>query len=257
LRQHTVDTDEAPTGLGGATLAAIRRSVGTRPRQWLVAITLLVGLSAAVAVTAAVQPGNRTFATLSDPVQSLMSVVVPLLGILLARDLWRAPRTCRLTPTLLAATLLAAVIGVFGVWVCATALAVAPAVTGQDPWRHAGTIAVGGVLVQVVAVLVGTGLGLLLRSPVVAFLASMVLPLGLWLVLGGVDVVRPAQAWLTPYAAARNLLSGRMSAVTWTQWLVVLLLWGVGLTATGAARLKRGKARKAPAPEATTPSAGR
>jgi hypothetical protein len=80
---------------------------------------------------------------------------------------------------------------------------------------------------------------LLVRSPVVAFLASIVLPLGLWLVLGSVDVLRPAQAWLTPYATVRNLLSGRMSAVTWAQWLVVVLIWGVSLNAIGAARLKR------------------
>ncbi|HEX5997741.1 MAG TPA: hypothetical protein VFY84_21585 [Jiangellales bacterium] len=254
---RTLYANEAPTGLGEATLDAIRRSVGTRPRQCLVAITLLLGLSAAVAMTAAVQPDDRTFATLSDPVQSLMSVTVPFLGILLARDLHRAPRAARLTPTLLAATLLAAVIGVFGVMVCAAALAVASSDTAQDPWRHAGTIAVGSVLVQVVAQLVGTGLGLLLRSPVVAFLASIVLPLGLWFVLGGVDVLRPAQAWLTPYATARNLLSGRMSAVAWAQWLVVLLIWCVGLNAAGAGRLKRWKPTGGPAPEAPTHSSGR
>jgi hypothetical protein len=251
-----MDTDVASAGLGGATLEAIRRSVGTRPRQWLVAITLLAGVSAAVAMTAAMHPGERTFAALSEPVQMLMSVTVPFLGILLARDLRRAPRAARLTPTVLAATLLAAAIGVFGVLVCVTALAVAPSGTAPDPWRHAGTVAVGSVLVQVVAQLVGTGLGLLLRSFVVAFLASIVVPMGLWLVLGGVDVLRPAQAWLTPYATARNMLSGQMNAVTWAQWLVVLLIWGVGLNAVGAALMKRWKQAGGPVPEATTRSSG-
>src|SRR2546423_1659085 len=82
-------------------------------------------------------------------------------------------------------------------------------------WRHAGTVAVGGVLVQVVAQLVGTGLGLLLRSPVVAFLGSIVLPLGLWLALGAVDALRPAREWLTPYASVWHLLSGQMGGVRW------------------------------------------
>jgi hypothetical protein len=234
-----LDAGEAFTGLARATLAAIRRSVGTRPRQWLVAITLLVGLLAAVALTAAGQPGDRTFAKLSDPVQSLMSIVVPLTGILLARDLKRASDAARFTPTLLAAALLAAAVGVFGALACAAALAFVASDTAQDPWRHAGTIAVGSVLVQVVARLVGTGLGLLLRSVVVAFLASIVLPLGLWFVLGGVDVLQPAQAWLTPYATVRNLLAGQMNAVEWAQWLVVFLIWGVGLNAVGAAALRR------------------
>lgn len=238
-QRHTLDADEAYSGLGSETLRAIRRAVGTWPRRWLVAITLLAGLLPAVAIAATVEPDDRTFADLSDPVQSLMSIMVPLFGILLANDLRRAPGTARLTPTLLAAALLAAAVGVFGVLVCTAALALAASGTAADPWLNVGTIAVGGVLVQVVAGLVGTGLGLLLRSPLVAFLASIVLPMGLWFVLGGVDALRPAQAWLTPYSAVRNALSGWMSAVTWAQWLVVFLIWGVGLNALGAARLKR------------------
>jgi hypothetical protein len=95
------------------------------------------------------------------------------------------------------------------------------------------------VLVQIVAQLVGTGLGLLLRPAVIACLATIVLPLGLWFLLGSVAVLRPAQAWLTPFATAQVLLSARMSPWGWAQWLVVALLWGAALNAVGAARLKR------------------
>lgn len=90
-----------------------------------------------------------------------------------------------------------------------------------------------------VAGLVGTGLGLLLRSTVVAFLATIVLPLGLFGLLGAVDALRPAQPWLTPLGSVRNLLSGDMTVLRWAQWLCVLLLWGVGLNALGAALLNR------------------
>ncbi len=134
--------------------------------------------------------------------------------------------------------LLAAVVGAFGVLICAVTIGVAPS-TATEPWGNVTTIAVGGILVQVVAQLVGTGLGLLIRPAVVACLATIVLPLGLWFVLGSVDILRPAQAWLTPYATVQNLLSGQMSALAWTQWFVVLILWGAGLNAVGAARLKR------------------
>lgn len=242
--------DEQPGGFGGATFDALRRSVGTRPRRWLITITLLLGLLAAVAMATAGQSEDRTFATLSDMVQSLMSVTVPFLGVLLAHDLRRAPRTTRPAPTLLAATLLAAAVGLFGVLVCAAALALAPSGTAPTPWRHAATIALGGVLVQIVAQLVGTGLGLLLRPAVLACLATIVLPLGLWAVLGGIDVLQPAQAF-TPYATVRNLLSGRMSAANWAQWLVVLLIWGVGLNIVGLARLKRRKLDGETTPDGT------
>ncbi|GIH90375.1 hypothetical protein Psi01_10050 [Planobispora siamensis] len=227
-----------PTGPGEETFGVIRRAVGTRSRRWLLAITLLLGLSAAAALAAALPPAERTLAGLSQAVQLLMSVTVPFFGVLLAHDLRRASRTTRIAPTLLGAVLLAAAVGAFGFLVCAAALAVVPS-TAPAAWDHAGAIAVGGVLVQALAQLTGTGLGLLLRSPVIACLATIVLPLGLWYALGNVEALRPAQDWLTPFAGAQNLLSGQMSAVMWAQWLVVLTLWGRALNAAGVARLLR------------------
>lgn len=250
------ETGETATGLGGETFAAIRRSTGTRSRRWLVAITLLTGLFAAVAMVMATPPADRTFVTLSGPAQSLMSVIVPLFGVLLAHDLRRAPRTLSVVPTLLAASLLAAVIGAGGTLICAVALAVASPDTAHDPWAHTGAIAMGSVLVQITAQLTGTGLGLLLRPVVVAFLATIVLPMGFLSVLSGVEALRPAQAWLAPYAAARNLLSGVMTPIMWAQWGVVLLIWGVGLNAAGTAWLRRRKPGSEPA-RIVTSGAGR
>jgi hypothetical protein len=218
---------------------ALRRSLGTRARRWLLVGTLVAGVLAAVALVAAAPPEDRTFAELSGTVQSLMSVATPLFGILLVRDLRRGPVRLPVLPTVLAVGLPAVVIGVVGVLICAATLALTPAEVADEPWRFAGTVAVGSVLVQVVAGLVGTGLGLLLRSVVVAFLATIILPLGLFALLGAVDALRPAQPWLTPFGGVRNLLSGQMSALRWVQWLCVLVIWGVGLNAVGGALLHR------------------
>ncbi|MFB9961911.1 hypothetical protein [Sinosporangium siamense] len=95
------------------------------------------------------------------------------------------------------------------------------------------------MLVQVVACLLGAGLGLLIGSALVAFTATVVLPMGLWVVLGTVEALAPAQGWLTPYSAVRNPLSGQMSAIMWAQWIVVFLLWGVALNAAGILWRKR------------------
>ncbi|WP_433357485.1 hypothetical protein ACQPYV_10435 [Micromonospora saelicesensis] len=215
----------------------LRRSLGTPARRWLLVGTLVVGLLAAVALVAAADPADRTFAELSGTVQSLLSVATPLFGILLAHDLRRV--RLPILPTVLAVGLPAVVIGVVGVLICAATLVLTPADVAEAPWRFAGTVAVGSLLVQIVAGLVGTGLGLLLRSVVLAFLATIILPLGLFALLGAVDALRPAQPWLTPLGSVRNLLSGEMSALAWVQWLCVLLIWGVGLNAVGAALLSR------------------
>jgi hypothetical protein len=109
-----------------------------------------------------------------------------------------------------------AAVGVFGSLLCAVTLAVVPHSSGA--WRHAGLIAVGGVLVQVVAGLTGTGLGLLLRPAFVACAATIVLPIGCYLALGPVGSVRP---WATQYAGVHHLLSGQMTAPGGrTAWVV-------------------------------------
>jgi len=214
----------------------LRRAVGTWPRRVLLAGTLLLGVAAAVALAVLLPPAERTFAALAFPVQSLMSVLVPFLGVLMVGDLRRAPHP--VAPTLLAAALLAAAVGAAGALACAGALAVAPDAAGQ-PWQGVAGVVLGCVLVQVLAQSVGTGLGLLLRSPVVACAATIVLPLGLWFLLGVDDAVRPAREWLTPFATIGDLLSGATTALQWVQWLVVALLWGVLLNAVGVARLRR------------------
>ncbi|MFF5173533.1 hypothetical protein ACFY3U_12935 [Micromonospora sp. NPDC000089] len=239
MTHPTATRDGQPVGFGTQTREALRRSVGTRARTILLAVTLLLGLLVAVAVAASGAPEDRTLSGVSLPAQSVMSVLVPLFGVLLAHDLPRGSGRARLAPTLLGAVLLAAGIGLVGLLCSVAAVTlVAPSDGDADPWRHAGTVAVGSVLVQVLAQLVGTGFGLLVRSRAVAFLGTIVLPLGCWALFGAVDVLRPAQAF-TPFDGVGNLLSGEMSAVRWAQWLGTLLIWGVGLNALGAARRDR------------------
>lgn len=85
----------------------------------------------------------------------------------------------------------------------------------------------------------GTGFGLLLRRPVLAGLATIMLPLGLWALFGAIETLRPAQAWLTPFPSVQHLLPGDMRPLRWAQWLTVLAIWGVGLNAVGLAKASR------------------
>src|SRR5215207_9893995 len=49
----------------------------------------------------------------------------------------------------------------------------------------------------------------------------------------------PTQAWLTPYASVQHLLSADMTPTSWTQWLAVLAIWGVGFNAFAILRSRR------------------
>lgn len=214
-----------------------QRAVATRPRQAIIAVTAFLGVAVPILMVVG-DPANRTLATVSAAALGLMTVPLPFLGALLAIDLWRVDsQRGQVGPMLAGATLLAVVAGAFGgVTSAITVAATAGGVAGA--WAGAGPIALGCVLVAVVAQLVGTGFGLLLRHPVLACAATIVVPLGLWLILG-LGFLRPAQPWLTPFPSVQNLLSGDMSGLAWPQWIVMALLWGGGLNALGAARLRR------------------
>lgn len=212
---------------------------GGRALRRIIVLTALIGVLAAIAMGLGTAPEERTFAAVSGPTQSLMSVTVPFLGVLLVSGLDRPARVPAIWSAIATALGLALTLAAFGVAVCALVTAIAPSTASAGRWQDAGLVAVGSLLVQGTAQLTGTGLGLLLRRPVLAGLATTVLPLGLWGLLGAVDALRPVQAWLTPFPSAQHLLSGEMSPTAWAQWLVVLTLWGVGLNALGIVRACR------------------
>jgi hypothetical protein len=184
---------------------------------------------------------ERTVAAVSGPVQLLMSITVPFFGVMLVQDLARPSQRPALVSSILAALVVAAMVAVVGITLCGLATAVTDSRAPDGRWQHVGTVALGSVLVQLLAQLQGTGLGMLVRRRTLACLLTIVLPLGLWLALGALDVLRPAQAWLTPFSAASNLLAGQMSAVRWAQWLVVAAVWGVGLNVLGVLRAADGQ----------------
>ena len=237
--QGEATTNDRATLTGrAALLAACRRAVGTPARRWLAAGTLGLGLVSAVLVTIGTPPAERSFAAVSGPVQSLMSITVPFLAILLVADLRRRDGPDRIAPTLLATLVVAVAVALFGLLICAIATALAPSAAAEGRWYDAGVVALGSLLVQVVARSTGTGFGLLLRSRAAAMLATFV-PLGCWLILGAIEALRPARDWLTPYASVRNVFSGQMSPLRWAQWCVVVLIWAVALNVVGAVRLAR------------------
>ena len=228
-----------PGSGSGAPPSELRRALSTRVAKVILAVTLLLGLLAAVGLVAGLPPAARTLAAVATPVQSLMSVTAPFLGVLMTTRLRSAHLTTRL-PTLLAAVAVAVGVALFGVAVSALAVAAAPSAGTDGTWQHTAAIVLGCVVVQVIAQLVGTGLGLLVRRPVLACIATILLPLGLWAILGAAESTRPAQDWLTPFAGVGRLTTGAMTAHHWLQSVVVFLLWGVGLNALGAARVARG-----------------
>jgi hypothetical protein len=242
------------------------RAVGTPARVVLAVLTLTVGLLSAFGLALGLPPEQLTLASTASVVQSLMSVLVPFTAVLLAADLntGRARPTSRAGPTgqtdraspathaspatraghrprsheaaagSLAITWMAAALYAVGVGVFGALVSLLATLIGSGSLDRALTLLVAGPILQLVAAGVGTAFGLLIRARWLAMIATIAIPLGLWALLGlvGLD---GAQSWLTPFAAAQRVFAAPMTPLAWVQWLVVALIWAVGLNAVGAA----------------------
>ncbi|MFI5496277.1 hypothetical protein [Actinoplanes sp. NPDC051859] len=210
----------------------LRAAARTRGRRILLIVTMLFGALAAGLLVVGLPAGERTFATFAENVQSFISVPLPFVGVLLAHDLRRTPRAAAL-PMLVGATVIAVAAGLVGGVLSVAALA-ASGSTAADPWAGAGFILVGGVLVQVLAQLVGTGLGLLIGGrPVWACLSTIAVPLSVYALLTPAGTAR---AWLTPFGSLQEVFDGPAGVANWA---VAALTWGVGLNLVGVTLLRR------------------
>jgi hypothetical protein len=96
-----------------------------------------------------------------------------------------------------------------------------------------------------IAQLVGTGCGLLLRRPAVAMAATIVVPMCVTALLGAIDPGGGLVRWLTPYGNAESLLAGTPTAgfcVVVLLWCVVPNVLGARLAASRTAVGRRGSA---------------
>lgn len=215
----------------------------------IVGAAVLVGLLTAVAVAAGSPPEDITVGSVAGPTESVVSIVVPFLGVVLVLRSARPATLCTLGRAVGIALTWAAALAILGMAITVVVVAI---VNGGGHWTSLGRLLLGSVLVQLVAQATGTGLGMLTRRPLLACLLTVLLPLGLWSSLGAVVVLQPARVWLTPFASVQRLLAVDMDGLAWVQWLVMVSIWGLGLNLVGAWLMLRPRAARHLVPRTST-----
>ena len=235
---------------GRVIVAELRKSVSTRVRRWLILASGVVGLLSAGLVAFTGPAADHTFARISFYTQSAISLPLPFVSILLmTQDFGLRPRSAKSTSGVssgalitakLRASMIIAVTAAFGgVLISVLATSAAARAPDEGRWEATGMIIFGSVLVQLIAQLIGAGWGLLLGSSALAIAADVVVPLGLWILTGALPGFQGIQAWLTPFASVRNLLSGQMGVQRWAEVAIIVLVWVVTLNAAGILRVHR------------------
>lgn len=203
-----------------------------RSLRWLIIVTAAIGVLLA-AVSTLQPPEMRQFTAYSLPTQLTMSVTVPFIGVVMVHRALRRPGG-RLAPSVAAAMIVAVAAAGFGLAACGVAYGLTGDTT--DGFRDVPVELAAPFLTQALAQAVGVGMGLLIRRPVIASLATVVPPLGLYLLLSTTDALIEIRQWTTPLAVSSELLAGTVSPLTWLSWATVVLLWGVTLNVAGLSR---------------------
>jgi hypothetical protein len=190
-----------------------------RAYRVIAGVTGVVGVLGAVLGQAGTAEADRTFASATGFAQSLISVGVPFIGAVAGARRERA----------LYKLALGYAVGLAAVGVVASILvALLVPSAAEDVWRHAPILVIGAFVTQIVAQLVGTGLGLLIGRGWLAALLTIASPLGLYAVLPS-----DARQWLTPYGSAQLWWKGEFDGSDVLPFLVMLAVWGLALNVAG------------------------
>jgi ABC-2 type transport system permease protein len=234
--------------LGRLSAVELRKSADTRAGFWLL---IVIGLLAVAVVTLqgifAEDDIDRTFVSLLSSAIQVVSLILPVLGILLVTSEWSQRTglaTFALVPQreriIVAKVIGATVLTVVAVAACLVVAAIGNVFTGGDWSLTLGDLGRYG-LFELIGMLGGVAFGLAFMNSALAIVMYFVIPIG-WSILG--ETIRaldkPAD-WLD-LSRPRDMLADTtvaMSGTDWAQLGTAVALW-VGLVfVIGLVRLHR------------------
>lgn len=245
-----VDRPPAPA-LTRLTAVEVRKMTGTRSGRWMLIIAGLIGIAMIGVVLFAVRPGEQTLVEMFVASTTGVSVLLPILGILLATGEWSqrtALTTFALVPerrrVAVAKLLAGAALAAASIGVCLV-LALAGRGTGQVLGRSEGSLRLppslfGTVLLgAVIGVLAGVAFGMLFMNTPLAIVLFFLIP-AVWTMLGeSVSALDTAADWLDQSRTFGPLSEEGMTAKEWARLATSAGLWlGLPIIA-GMLRLAR------------------
>jgi ABC-2 type transport system permease protein len=241
-----------PVPLARVVRVELRKMFNTRSGFWLMASIVITALLTMVATVLFAPAEDLTYYTFAKAIGFPMTIVLPMIAILSITGEW-SQRTGLTTFTLvphrrrvlLAKAIAAVAVGaaamVFALAVGVVGNLVGTAIAGIDPvWDVSAAEMVNIVLGGLLCLLMGTMLGVLVRSSAGAMVAYFVIALVLPTIAGILSASEEwfvdVQPWVDPNWARSFLFEGTLTGEQWAQvgvttavWLVLPALLGLRL----------------------------
>jgi hypothetical protein len=241
-----VETQTLPrAGLPRLSRIELRKMADTRAGFWLLVAIELMAAAIVTIMLIAGKAQDRDFASLFQNTLWVVSILLPVLGILAVTSEW-SQRTGLTTFALVperGRVIAAKMIAVLGLAVAAVAACLITAAAGNliagGSWSLSLSAIAHGGLFQALNLLGGVAFGLVFMNSALAIVLYYVLPT-VWAILGETihALDKPAD-WLDTSRTMQPLVDGGMSGQHWAQLATSVALWVGVVLAIGLWRLQR------------------
>jgi ABC-2 type transport system permease protein len=237
----------ARPGLPRLAAVELRKSADTRAGFWLLLVIVLLAVALVVLQLVFGEELDGNFSPLVSSAVQVISVVLPVLGILLVTSEWSQRTgltTFALVPhrerIIVAKTIGATILALFAVAACVVVAAIGNAIAGGDWDLGLGELG-RYTLFELITMLGGLAFGLAFMNSALAIVMYFVIPIG-WSILGEtISALDKPADWLDLSRPMTTLADSAtaMTGTDWAQLATASAVW-VGLVlAIGLVRLMR------------------
>jgi ABC-2 type transport system permease protein len=235
----------ARPGLPRLTHVELRKSADTRAGFWLMLVLVLLAAAMVVLQAVFADDIDRNLEPLLSSAIQVVSVILPVLGILLVTSEWSQRTgltTFALVPqrerVIAAKVIGAAILTLLAVAACVVVAAIGNLFTGGDWSLGAGELG-RLTLYELIGMLGGVAFGLAFLNSALAIVMYFVIPIG-WSILGeAVPWLDEPADWLDLSRPMTTLAEGPMTGTDWAQLGTAAAVWVGVVLVIGLIRLMR------------------
>jgi ABC-2 type transport system permease protein len=227
------------------TAVELRKATDTRAGFWLLLLVILSALAVVAIVLAAGDPEDQTFASLFGDCVGIVSVLLPIVGLLLVTSEW-SQRTALTTFTLVpertrvvvAKLLAGCALALVAVAACLAFAAVGTLISGES-WSFKLSHLGQGAIYELFGMLSALALGLVIMHSAGAIVTYFVLPTVVGIVVEVVTALHGPAKWFDPNKSTAPLTDGTVHGAGWAHVAVTVGIWVVLPLVAGMLRLRR------------------
>lgn len=227
------------------TAVELRKATDTRAGFWLLLLVVLSALAVVAIVLAAGDPEDQTFASLFGDCVGIVSVLLPIVGLLLVTSEW-SQRTALTTFTLVpertrvvvAKLVAGCALALVAVVACLAFAALGTLISGES-WSFTLSHLGQGAIYELFGMLSALALGLVIMHSAGAIVTYFVLPTVVGIVVEVVTALHGPAKWFDPNQSTGPLTDGTVHGAGWAHVAVTVGIWLVLALVLGMLRLRR------------------